>query len=70
MEILKNSAKCCDTFDEMRHHFDWFSYQDGNGQKVICTPVLKNTNLRVSYCPSCGKEVRDIELKTNENDKN
>lgn len=51
----------------MRHHFDWFSYQDDNGKKVYCMPVLKScdghTKLRINHCPSCGKEVRNIELR-------
>jgi hypothetical protein len=64
---MKQTIKCCDFFGKMRHHFDWFSYQDDNGQKVYCMPVLKScdghTKLRINHCPSCGKEVRNIELR-------
>lgn len=64
---MKQTIKCCDFFGKMRHHFDWFSYQDDNGKKVYCMPFLKScdgyTKLRINNCPSCGKEVRNIELR-------
>ena len=64
---MEQSIKCCDFFGKMRHHFEWFSYQDDDNKKVRCMPVLKScdgiTKLRINYCPSCGKEVRNIELR-------
>ena len=64
---MKQSINCCDYFEKMRHNFEWFSYQDENNKKVYFMPTLRDCNghtkLRVNYCPSCGKEVRAIELK-------
>jgi len=64
---MEQSIKCCDFFEEIRYHFNWFSYQDDNDKKVYCMPVLKGSgdskDIRINYCPSCGKEIRGIELR-------
>ena len=64
---IQQHVKCCDFFSKMIHHFEWISYQDDNGQKTYCMPVLRSrdghTKLRINYCPSCGEEVRSIKLR-------
>ena len=64
---MEASIKCCEWFPRMMNQFDWFSFLDDKGDKIYCMPCVKdlddNRQLRVNYCPSCGKEVRGIELK-------
>lgn len=64
---MKQTINCCDSFRKMRHNFHWFGYQEDKNKKVYTMPYLIScdgcTKLRVCYCPSCGKEVRGIELR-------
>lgn len=63
---MKQSIECCDAFIKMRNNFNWYSYKDDKGNKVLCMPVMRSPNgdnLRVNHCPSCGAEVRSIELR-------
>lgn len=68
MEVLKSSINCCDVFDKIRHNFQWFSFKESNGKKVYCMPCIKGTQYRVNNCPSCGKEIRDIQLRSDINE--
>jgi hypothetical protein len=64
---MKQNIKCCEYFSKIRHHFDWFNYQNEEGKRIYCMPHLKSCSgydkLRINYCPSCGKEVSSIELQ-------
>ena len=64
---MEASIKCCESFGNIRHQFEWFSYQDDKGRKVYIMPYLIAcdgfTRLRINYCPTCGKQIREIELK-------
>jgi hypothetical protein len=53
---------CCKGFPEMMMTFRWFSRVDDNGNLLFLMPVIKGTNWRVQYCPSCGKYIRGIEI--------
>ena len=57
---MEKDKICCDAFLKIAPHLGWFMLDD----KFIM-PYIANTRpqLRVNFCPSCGKEVRDIELK-------
>lgn len=57
---MKFSKKCCEYFPKMAHKFKWHSFEEG-GKKVYVMPCIDD--LRINHCPSCGKEVRDIELR-------
>lgn len=64
---MELSIKCCEYFNKIRHHFNWYSYQNESGEKVRCMPSLTSSDgctvLRINHCPSCGKEIRNIEMK-------
>lgn len=64
MEKLKQSIECCDVFKSTRQKFEWFSF-DEDGKKVYAMPYIDNngTKYRINHCFSCGKEIRDIQLK-------
>jgi hypothetical protein len=66
---IKPAFICCDAFQKTAKHFDWMSFNDDNGQNILVMPhILINNNyvdterLRVNYCPTCGHNVRDIQL--------
>ena len=47
---------CCERFKEFLSLFSWFTINND-------TLVMPNVNgIRVQYCPSCGKYIRDIQL--------
>jgi len=67
LKEMRLSIKCCTYFSKIRHNFDWFSYHDVREmRKIYIVPTLKScdgtTKIRINYCPSCGKEIRDIKL--------
>ena len=51
---------CCEVFPKLIPLFNWFTYVEDNGNKMLCMPYLeiRGEKWRVNYCPSCGKEVR------------
>lgn len=57
----KKQPVCCGVLEKMQIY--WMTLEDGSR----CMPYVIgkwNTNMyRVNYCPSCGKEVRDVILK-------
>lgn len=68
---MKPSIKCCDVFIKMADRFNWMRYEkDGKYVRVMPHIPKSNTitgsiikhNHRVNFCPSCGKDIRDIEL--------
>ena len=54
---------CCESFKDFIPLFNWMTY-NLEGAKYIMPHIIVNDNykLRVNYCPSCGTEIRDIEL--------
>ena len=53
---------CCEALERM--DLGWFKHSDN----TRCMPYIKghsdNNMYRVNNCPSCGKYIRDIELKS------
>lgn len=55
---------CCDAFKDFIPMFNWFAYDD-KGVKIYvmpCMQVEQSNKLRINHCPSCGANIRDIEL--------
>lgn len=54
---------CCETFEKMLGLFGWFRVEYNEGT-YYTMPYLEHSGVkwRVNNCPSCGAEVRDIEL--------
>ena len=61
--LLKTSVMCCDYFEKNIHKFGWFKI-DHLGEEQYLMPHILGTNYRINFCPSCGKEVRDIILSS------
>ena len=61
------SEICCETFKKVSKSFSWFSYS-GNGNSILCMPNIQvgEIKYRVNHCPSCGAEIRDIEVSVSE----
>lgn len=49
---------CCEQFEKIRLSFQWFTYGDEEVHFVM--PCIDN--VRVNYCPSCGKYIREIDI--------
>ena len=62
--LSQATVMCCDYFLTIAPHFGWFSIKQDFGKKILCMPYIIGTDpmLRVNNCPSCGKDVRSIEL--------
>ena len=58
------SFVCCDSFKEFITKFGWFKTDDN----ICLMPHIKcgEKRMRINYCPSCGKEIRDIHLSEDE----
>jgi hypothetical protein len=50
---------CCEAFPTLIDTFDWFKEVD---RPVWAMPTIQGTKIRVNWCPSCGTEVRGIEI--------
>ena len=50
------------------HLFCWFSFEEKekSGEKVFVMPCLSETKFRINNCPSCGAEVRNIQIPEDE----
>lgn len=64
---MELSIECCQSFNKIRHQFDWFSFEDEKGVTFRIMPHLKasdtRTKIRINHCPICGKNIRSIELR-------
>lgn len=62
---MKLSIQCCETFPKILHNLQWMKIED-EGSPILVMPYILSLDsaemLRVNHCPSCGKEVRNIEL--------
>ena len=56
---------CCDIFPKIARSFDWLKREDSNKNHVFCMPHIVSDGImyRVNNCPSCGKEIRSIEIQ-------
>ena len=52
---------CCDVFKKNIHNFGWWKIEN-EGEFEYLMPHTLGTMYRINFCPSCGKEVRDIIL--------
>ncbi len=63
-QLRQGGVVCCAVFEDMVKMFSWMSYEH-EGKKLACMPHIHGSNgerWRVNHCPSCGREVRSIEL--------
>lgn len=57
------SKPCCEAFEKVAKTFHWHTMEYDNREVYVVPTIIANdTKHRVNYCPSCGTEVRDIEL--------
>ncbi len=55
---------CCGYFEQTIKNYQWFSRTDKEtGNKLLIMPCFPDNKIRINNCPSCGKEVRNIEIK-------
>lgn len=57
---------CCKPFETIvkNRFLNWFSYSDDNGKRILVMPYIMVGGIqwRVNHCPSCGLNVRSIEI--------
>jgi len=56
---------CCEVFPKIATGLSWMSYTNDNKESILCMPYIEDectTKYRVNYCPSCGSEIRSIEI--------
>lgn len=60
---MKNEVDnvCCETFKSNIHLMGWYKLTLPDDVQYVMPHVL-GTNVRIQYCPSCGKSCRDIIL--------
>ncbi len=61
--LSQASVMCCDSFEKNIRNFGWFKL-DHLGEEQYLMPHILGTNYRINFCPSCGKEVRDVILSS------
>lgn len=69
----KQNNFCCDIFKKYYDQlFSWMVYLDENNNKINVMPHVNIYNenderiqLRINNCPSCGVEIRSIEINEN-----
>lgn len=56
---------CCNSFTKIAKGISWMQFVDENKETILCMPYIKSGEIkyRINYCPSCGKEIRSIEIK-------
>lgn len=54
---------CCYGFERMSKKIQWMTYADG-GPPIATMPYIQcgDDKMRVNFCPSCGKEIRSINV--------
>lgn len=64
-EIIENY--CCETFEIVAATFLWYSFVNEDGEmgsdedtRTRIMPIIKDTGMRVNYCPGCGTKIRNI----------
>jgi hypothetical protein len=60
---------CCGHFEKILREFEWFNYDDENGDTILLMPYLTGSDgqkYRVNHCPVCGAHVRDFKIKDSE----
>lgn len=62
-EPPKLSEFCCGAFHRLAQHFGWMRYLDC--PDILSMPYIQDGDdkLRINFCPSCGKSIRDINIK-------
>ena len=55
---------CCESFKHFINIFYWMTYFDKTDKIKYIMPYTYEDGIkyRVNHCPSCGAEIRDIEL--------
>jgi len=62
--VGKPAVSCCDAFLRMAPFFRWMTHDGGEtlSMPYILDTDVDGTRWRVNYCPSCGKEVRNMDF--------
>lgn len=61
---ILGAVMCCDSFKKFIPIFKWMQTEE----KICLMPYIQcgNLKMRINHCPSCGKEVRNIQLTKDE----
>lgn len=63
---MESTPICCGTFEKYARTFNWMSYYDEDKDTNIAVmpyiPDEFGNKWRVNNCPTCGAEVRGVQL--------
>jgi len=54
--MTETTPDCCEYWPRLRPYLKWFEFVDE--PNVYVMPLIRQTNLRVNFCPVCGKPRR------------
>ena len=67
---MEESKICCEVFDQIKYTFSWFAYEDE--PLMLTAPHLVGLDKKryfVNHCPSCGKDIRNMNILKSRVDK-
>ena len=53
---------CCESFPKYAKTFNWMTYVDANKISVYLMPHFSEHKFRLNHCPTCGANIRSIEI--------
>ena len=61
---MESTKPCCETLKDNIKLFRWMLFE-GPPKMLLMPylPVAEDIQIRINFCPFCGKEIRDITLK-------
>ncbi len=60
-ETQKKDEFCCEFFRNNFHSYGWHKLQH-EGEVTFIMPYILGSNIRVNFCPTCGKKSRDTTI--------
>lgn len=59
------SEHCCTVFPKLALTFNWMSFVNDKNESILCMPYIEYSDIkyRINNCPSCGKEIRSVEIE-------
>lgn len=60
--LQQGAIICCGIFEKYAKSFKWMSRYDDNKNKIYLMPHIGENMYRINNCPTCGAEIRSVEL--------
>ena len=60
--ISPDKEFCCEVWPLISGYFGWMAYEHSPSILTMPHIQLDTAKMRVNFCPSCGKEIRSINM--------